>query len=273
MRCWCRDLLGAVAIGRPSSERGCGCEPTSGAGAPRSSPLPARFDRVVVETPLHLDCGRILCVLRDILPLDRWYRVGTVIAIVEACWPEALSRSAEYLLAPRRANAGGCCERAPKAGPEQSPGRIATWTVRGSLLSAPAALTGTRSLTGMGALPSTDADRAQTRPAAAWRQAASQADFDGQGFGSELSGMTSRWSSCSEAARRCWTAAGRWLRGKGFAPPEYGWLWRLTPRRWGIHWPPSRSGQAVTHRHRRGAGRARLEQQQLSPLELFNERC
>ena len=71
------------------------------------------FDRVVVET------SGIFDVLRDD-PLDRWYRIGNVIAIVDAMLPEALSPQAEYLLASETANAGRVLlSRAPQAGPEQ----------------------------------------------------------------------------------------------------------------------------------------------------------
>jgi len=46
-----------------------------------------------------------LYVLRDD-PLDRWYQLGNVIAIVDALLPEQLSPQADYVLASECANAG-----------------------------------------------------------------------------------------------------------------------------------------------------------------------
>ena len=63
------------------------------------------FDRVVVEPSGIFDVDEFFDVLRDD-PLDRWYRIGNVIAIVDAMLPEALSPQAEYLLASETANAG-----------------------------------------------------------------------------------------------------------------------------------------------------------------------
>ena len=75
------------------------------------------FDRVVVEPSGIFDVDEFFDVLRDD-PLDRWYRIGNVIAIVDAMLPEALSPQAEYLLASETANAGRVLlSRAPQAGP------------------------------------------------------------------------------------------------------------------------------------------------------------
>ena len=63
------------------------------------------FDRVVVEPSGIFDVDEFFDVLRDD-PLDRWYQVGNVIAIVDAMLPETLSSQAEYLLASETANAG-----------------------------------------------------------------------------------------------------------------------------------------------------------------------
>ena len=63
------------------------------------------FDRVVVEPSGIFDVDEFFDVLRDD-PLDRWYQVGNVIAIVDAMLPETLSPQAEYLLASETANAG-----------------------------------------------------------------------------------------------------------------------------------------------------------------------
>ena len=83
------------------------------------------FDRVVVEPSGIFDVDEFFDVLRDD-PLDRWYRIGNVIAIVDAMLPEALSPQAEYLLASETANAGRVLlSRAPQAGPEQCRAAIA----------------------------------------------------------------------------------------------------------------------------------------------------
>ena len=63
------------------------------------------FDRVVVEPSGIFDVDEFFDVLRDD-PLDRWYQVGNVIAIVDAMLPETLSPQAEYLLASEAASAG-----------------------------------------------------------------------------------------------------------------------------------------------------------------------
>ena len=63
------------------------------------------FDRVVVEPSGIFDVDEFFDVLRDD-PLDRWYHIGNVIAIVDAMLPETLSPQAEYVLASETANAG-----------------------------------------------------------------------------------------------------------------------------------------------------------------------
>ena len=63
------------------------------------------FDRVVVEPSGIFDVDEFFDILRDD-PLDRWYTIGNVIAIVDALLPEKLSPQAEYLLASETANAG-----------------------------------------------------------------------------------------------------------------------------------------------------------------------
>ena len=55
------------------------------------------FDRVVVEPSGIFDVDEFFDILRDD-PLDRWYQLGSVIAIVDALLPETLSPQAEYLL-------------------------------------------------------------------------------------------------------------------------------------------------------------------------------
>ena len=63
------------------------------------------FDRVLVEPSGIFDVDEFFDVLRDD-PLDRWYTIGSVIAIVDALTPETLSPQADYILASEAANAG-----------------------------------------------------------------------------------------------------------------------------------------------------------------------
>ena len=63
------------------------------------------FTRVLVEPSGIFDVDEFFDVLRDD-PLDRWYRLGSVIAIVDALLPQTLSPQAEYLLASECANVG-----------------------------------------------------------------------------------------------------------------------------------------------------------------------
>ena len=63
------------------------------------------FERVIVEPSGIFDVDEFFDVLRD-EPLDRWYQLGNVIAIVDALLPEELSPQAEYILASESAWAG-----------------------------------------------------------------------------------------------------------------------------------------------------------------------
>ena len=63
------------------------------------------FDRVLVEPSGIFDVDEFFDVLRDD-PLDRWYQLGNVIAIVDALLPGELSAQADYILASEAANAG-----------------------------------------------------------------------------------------------------------------------------------------------------------------------
>ena len=63
------------------------------------------FERVIVEPSGIFDVDEFFDVLRD-EPLDRWYQLGNVIAIVDALLPENLSAQADYILASEAANAG-----------------------------------------------------------------------------------------------------------------------------------------------------------------------
>lgn len=63
------------------------------------------YDRVIVEPSGIFDVDEFFDALRE-QPLDRWYEVGNVIAIVDANLEEHLSEEAEYILASEVANAG-----------------------------------------------------------------------------------------------------------------------------------------------------------------------
>ncbi len=64
------------------------------------------YDRVIVVEPSGIfDVDEFFDALRE-EPLDRWYEVGNVIAIVDANLEEHLSEEAEYILASEVANAG-----------------------------------------------------------------------------------------------------------------------------------------------------------------------
>ena len=63
------------------------------------------YDRVIVEPSGIFDVDEFFDALRE-EPLDRWYEVGNVIAIVDANLEETLSEEAEYILASEVANAG-----------------------------------------------------------------------------------------------------------------------------------------------------------------------
>ena len=63
------------------------------------------YDRVIVEPSGIFDVDEFFDALRE-EPLDRWYEVGNVIAIVDANLEKNLSGEAEYILASEVANAG-----------------------------------------------------------------------------------------------------------------------------------------------------------------------
>ena len=63
------------------------------------------FDRVLVEPSGIFDVDEFFDVLRED-PLDRWYTIGNILAIVDALLPETLSPQADYILASETANAG-----------------------------------------------------------------------------------------------------------------------------------------------------------------------
>ena len=73
------------------------------------------FDRVVIEPSGIFDVDEFYDILRD-EPLDRWYTLGSVIAIVDAKLENELSPQADYLLASEAASAGLCRHEPHAAG-------------------------------------------------------------------------------------------------------------------------------------------------------------
>ncbi|MCR4694265.1 MAG: GTPase (G3E family) [Pseudobutyrivibrio sp.] len=63
------------------------------------------YDRVIIEPSGIFDVDEFFDTLRD-EPLDKWYEIGNVIAIVDAALEENLSESDDYYLASQIANAG-----------------------------------------------------------------------------------------------------------------------------------------------------------------------
>ena len=63
------------------------------------------YDRVVVEPSGIFDVDEFFDILRDD-PLDRWYTLGNVFAVVDAALPPQLSQEEEYLLASEAAKSG-----------------------------------------------------------------------------------------------------------------------------------------------------------------------
>lgn len=70
------------------------------------------FDRVVVEPSGIFDVDEFFDVLRDD-PLDRWYHIGNVIAIVDAMLPERFRRRLSTCWRPRRPTRAGCWSAVP----------------------------------------------------------------------------------------------------------------------------------------------------------------
>lgn len=62
-------------------------------------------DRVLIEPSGVFDVDEFFDSLYE-APLDRWYEIGSVIAVADACLEEDLSDGAEYLLASQLADAG-----------------------------------------------------------------------------------------------------------------------------------------------------------------------
>ncbi len=186
------------------------------------------FDRVVVEPSGIFDVDEFFDILRDD-PLDRWYQLGSVIAVVDALLPHTLSPQAEYLLASETANAGVVLlSRSQLASEQQRQAACA------HLARALAACRCTRrfapdEIVARDWAALTDADLASLA-ACGYRQASCEKlHFDEhEAFGS-LSflqkGLTPAQLQSVAARLFADTACGRVLRVKGFAPtPGGGWL-------------------------------------------------
>lgn len=77
------------------------------------------YERVLVEPSGIYDVDEFFDVLRD-EPLDQWYEIGNIIALVDAKLESNLSETADYLLASETANAGRIVlSRAEEASPEE----------------------------------------------------------------------------------------------------------------------------------------------------------
>lgn len=82
------------------------------------------YDRVIVEPSGIYDVDEFFDALRE-EPLDQWYQIGNVIAIVDAKLENELSEEADYLLASEAANAGKIIlSHADEATEEQIEGTI-----------------------------------------------------------------------------------------------------------------------------------------------------
>ena len=221
------------------------------------------FDRVVVEPSGIFDVDEFFDVLRDD-PLDRWYRIGNVIAIVDAMLPEALSPQAEYLLASETANAGRVLlSRAPQAGPEQCRAAIAHLdraleACKCSRRFAPDEIL-TRDWAAL-----TDADLAQIAACGMQQASCEKLHFDEhKAFGS-LCFLEQHLTveQLQQAAARLFgdPACGQVLRVKGFAPTQGGWL-ELNATAAGQTLAPIPQGQDVLIVIGEGLDRARIETQ------------
>lgn len=77
------------------------------------------YDRILVEPSGVYDTDEFFDVLRE-EPLDQWYEIGNVIAIVDARLEDEMPKAADYLLASEAANAGRIIlSRAEEATPDE----------------------------------------------------------------------------------------------------------------------------------------------------------
>ena len=185
------------------------------------------FDRVVVEPSGIFDVDEFFDVLRDD-PLDRWYSVGSVIAIVDALLPQQLSPQAEYLLASETANAGMVLlSRSQLADPAQQD------AVKAHLARALEGCRCSRKFAPGEILTKdwstlTDADLAAVAACGSRQASCEKLYFDPHQTFSSLCFLEQKLTpdQLGAAAKRLFAdpACGQVLRVKGFAPEGNGWL-------------------------------------------------
>ena len=221
------------------------------------------FDRVVVEPSGIFDVDEFFDILRDD-PLDRWYQLGSVIAVVDALLPETLSPQAEYLLASETMNAGCVLlSRAQLAAPAQCAAAAAHLeraleAAKSSRRFAPGEILAKD----WDAL--TDADLAALA-ACGYRQASCEKlHFDQHAAFTSLCFLELHLTpqQLQAAAQRLFAApeCGQVLRVKGFAPTQGGWL-ELNATAAGQTLAPIPQGQDVLIVIGEGLDRARIETQ------------
>ena len=220
------------------------------------------FDRVVVEPSGIFDVDEFFDVLRDD-PLDRWYRLGNVIAIVDAMLPEELSPQAEYLLASEAACAGRVVfSRCQLAGPERTANAAA------HLQRALAACKCSRALTpadclqkDWAALTENDLaalERCGCRQASCEKLCFDQHDAFGSAYFLEL-GLPRAQLERAISGLFTDPACGRVLRVKGFVEDAGGWV-ELNATADGLTAAPLATGQQVLIVIGEGLDQAVIEQ-------------
>ena len=206
------------------------------------------FDRILMEPSGIFDVDEFFDVLRED-PLDRWYTIGNVIAIVDALLPETLSPQADYILASETANAGlVLLSRSPRAT------KVQCSAARAHLTRALAACKCSRTLREDEIWAKdwnclTDAEMAQIA-ACGYRQASCEKlHFDQHAAFTSLCFLELHLTpqQLQAAAQRLFAApeCGQVLRVKGFAPaPAGGWL-ELNATAAGCTLAPIPQGQEV----------------------------
>ena len=221
------------------------------------------FTRVLVEPSGIFDVDEFFDVLRDD-PLDRWYQLGSVIAIVDALLPDPLSPQAEYVLASETANAGRVLFSRT-----QLAGETRTRAAEEHLTRALDACKCSRRFAPGEILTKdwaelTDADLADIA-ACGYRQASCEKlHFDEHEAFASLCFLEQKLTleQLQSAAGRLFAdpACGRVLRVKGFAPAADGWL-ELNATAAGQTLAPIPQGQDVLIVIGEGLNKAAIEQQ------------
>ena len=221
------------------------------------------FERVIVEPSGIFDVDEFFDVLRD-EPLDRWYQLGNVIAIVDALLPEELSPQAEYILASESAWAGSVllsrCQLASDAQKQGAEAHLARAleACKCSRRFAPDEIL-TRDWAAL-----TDADLAQIAACGMRQASCEKLHFDEhKAFGSRcFLEQHLTVEQLQQAAARLFgdPACGQVLRVKGFAPTRDGWL-ELNATAAGQTLAPIPQGQDVLIVIGEGLDRARIETQ------------